>query len=113
MRCRYAQHLTGSCVPSQFAPFPRRAARDTLAGMLTLREVVDRYASLAKSFGEPVALSAFELSAEETSRLFTVLDEDYHISRFLHFSHRTGQSYSIDREAATHIAIDAGISSLF
>src|SRR5215469_6305663 len=112
MRCRYAKHLTGSRLPRQSAPFPRRAARDTLAGMLTLKEVVDRYASLAKSFGEPVALSAFQLSAEETSRLFTALDEDYHISRFLHFLHSAGQSYSIDGQAATHIAIDSGISSL-
>jgi hypothetical protein len=80
--------------------------------MQTLREVVDRYASLAESFGEPVALSAFQLSAEETSRLFTGLDEDYHISRFLHFSHGVGQSYSIGGEAATHVAIDTGIASL-
>jgi len=80
--------------------------------MLTLREVVDRYASLAKGFGEPVALSAFQLSAEETANLFTALDEDYHISRFLHFSHSTGQSYSIDGEAVTHVAIDAGVSSV-
>jgi len=80
--------------------------------MLTLKEVVDRYTSLAKSFGEPVALSAFELSAEETSRLFTTLDEDYHISRFLHFSHGAGQSYSIDGEAVTHVAIDAGVSAV-
>jgi hypothetical protein len=80
--------------------------------MLTLREVVDRYASLARSIGEPVALSSFQLSPEETSRLFTELDEDYHISRFLHFSHSAGQSYSIGGEAATHVAIDAGVSSV-
>jgi len=94
------------------ARFPRRAAYDTLAVMLTLREVVDRYALLAKSFGEPVALSAFQLSAEETSRVFTALDEDYHISRFLHFSRGAGQSYSVDGEATTHVAIDSGISAL-
>ena len=92
--------------------FPRRAARDTLAVMLTLKEVADRYASLAKSFGEPVALSAFKLVPDETSRLFTALDEDYHISRFLHFSLGAGQSYVIGGEAVTHVAIDAGISSL-
>jgi hypothetical protein len=80
--------------------------------MLTLKEVVDCYAALAEPFGEPVALSAFRLSAEETSRLFTALDEDYHISRFLHFSHRTGQSYPVDGEAVTHVAIDPGVSSV-
>lgn len=80
--------------------------------MLTLREVVDRYASLAKLFGEPVALSAFQLPPEETSRLFTSLDEDYHISRFLHFSAGAGQKYVIDGEAVTHVVIDAGVSSI-
>jgi hypothetical protein len=112
MRCRYAQHLTGSRASRQCARFPRRAARDTLAVMQTLREVVDRYASLAKSFGEPVALSAFQLSAEETSRLFTGLDEDYHISRFLHFSAGAGQSYVIGGESVTHVALDAAISTV-
>jgi len=92
--------------------FPGRAARDKLATMLSLKEAVDRYASLAKSFGEPVALSAFNLSPEETSQLFTALDEDYHISRFLHFSCGAGQSHSINGEAVTHVAIDAEISSL-
>ena len=92
--------------------FPGRAARDKLATMLSLKEMVDRYASLAKSFGEPVALSAFDLSPEEASQLFTALDEDYHISRFLHFTNGTGQSYFIDGEAVTHVAIDQAISSL-
>ena len=80
--------------------------------MLTLKEAVDRYASLANSFGEPVALSAFRLSPDETSRLFTALDEDYHISRFLHFSSGAGQSFLIGAEAATHVAIDPAIWSL-
>jgi hypothetical protein len=79
--------------------------------MLSLKEVVDRYASLAQSFGEPVALSAFQLSAEETSRLFTDLEEDYQISRYLHFSSGAGQSYSIGGEAMTHVAIDRAIST--
>ena len=71
-----------------------------------------RASALAKSSGEPVALSAFQFSPEETSRIFTDLDEDYHISRFLHFSNGAGQSYSIGGEAATHVAIDSAISSL-
>jgi hypothetical protein len=83
------------------------------SAMLTLREVLDRYHSLAQRSGEPVALSAFSLSPEETSRLFTALDEDYHISRFLHFSCATGERYSIAGEAVTHVRIDPAISSLF
>ena len=80
--------------------------------MLSLKEVVERYAALAKECGECVPLSAFHLSAEETARLFTVLDEDYHVSRFLRFSLGAGQSYSIGGEPASHLAIDPGISSL-
>ncbi len=80
--------------------------------MLSLKEVVERYSSLAQSFGEPVALSAFNLAPEETSRLFTALDEDYHISRYLHFSCVTGGRYAIDGEEVTHLSIDPAISTL-
>jgi len=81
--------------------------------MLSLKEIVDRYNSLAQRSGGPVPLSAFNLSAEETSRLFTTLDEDYHISRFLHFSCAAGERYSIAGEPVTHVRIDPAISSLF
>jgi hypothetical protein len=80
--------------------------------MLSLKEVVERYTLLAQSFGEFVALSAFNLTAEETSRLFTALDEDYHISRYLHFSCGTGVRYTIDGEEVTHVSIDSAISTL-
>lgn len=92
-------------------PTPRLT--DYTFSMLSLKEIVDRYHSLAQQSGEPVALSAFTLSPEETSRLFTALDEDYHISRFLHFSCVTGERYSIAGEPVTHVRIDAAISSLF
>jgi hypothetical protein len=74
--------------------------------------VVERYATLAGSFGNPVALSAFGLSAEETKNLFSSFDEDYHISRFLHFSHKQGQSYVISEEPVTHLTIDPAIYSI-
>jgi hypothetical protein len=82
------------------------------APMMTLREVVERYATLAKSFGDPVALSAFGLGAEETKNLFASFDEDYHISRFLHFCRDEGQTYLISREKVTHVAIDPAIYSI-
>lgn len=82
------------------------------APMMNLRELVERYAALAGSFGEPVALSAFGLAPGETASLFTALDEDYHISRFLHFAHSQGQSYVVSGEAVTHLAIDPAIYSL-
>jgi hypothetical protein len=80
--------------------------------MLSLKEVLDRYEALAGQSGEPVALSAFQLSAEETSRLFAALDEDYHISRFLHFSCAAGESYSVAGEQVTHVKIDPAVASL-
>lgn len=80
--------------------------------MMSLREVVQRYAMLAGSFGNPVALSAFGLNEQETQNLFSAFDEDYHISRFLHFSHADGQSYSISAEDVTHVAVDPAVYSL-
>jgi hypothetical protein len=80
--------------------------------MLSLKEVLDRYSSLAKQWGDPVALEAFGLGPEETISLFSSLDEDYHISRFLHFSCGAGRHHPIAGEEVTHISVDAGISSL-
>jgi len=80
--------------------------------MLSLKEVVERYNSYAQKSGEPVPLSAFQLAPDETARLFGMLDEDYHISRFLHFSRGAGQGYSIAGEPVTHVRIDPAISAL-
>jgi hypothetical protein len=82
------------------------------APMMNLRDVVERYATLAGSFGDPVALAAFDLGTEETKTLFGSFDEDYHISRFLHFSRSRGESYLIGGETVTHIAIDPAIYSV-
>ena len=82
------------------------------APMMNLREVVERYATLAGSFGDPVPLVKFGLTAEETKNLFASFDEDYHISRFLHFSRDKGESYVISQEKVTHVAIDPPIYSI-
>ena len=79
---------------------------------MSLRQLVDRYLVLAGSFGAPVALSSFGLSAPEIENLFSSYNEDYHISRFFRFSYSTGTPYSIDNEHATHITIDAEIYSI-
>ena len=81
--------------------------------MLSLNEVVDRYTTFAQQSGEPVPLSAFGLTPEETSRLFTTLDEDYHISRFLTFSTDQGPRYGVSGNAVTHIRIAPEVRSLF
>jgi hypothetical protein len=82
------------------------------APMMPLRELVDRYLSVAASFGVPVSLSAFDLSKAETEQLFSGYDEDYHISRFFHFSQDAGTSFCINGFPATHVAIDTEIQSI-
>lgn len=80
--------------------------------MTNLRQVVERYRSVAKNFGEPVALEAFGMTPEETESAFTVLDEDYHISRYVTFRKSHGREYSISGNPATHVCIEEGIQSL-
>ena len=81
--------------------------------MMTLRELVERYRSLAGTSGEPVALVAFGLSAIETERVFSSYDEDYHISRFFHFSDAgSGTQFSINGVPATHVSLDAEIATI-
>jgi len=80
--------------------------------MMPLRELVARYLSVATTFGTPVALSSFSLTHSETERLFSGYDEDYHISRFFHFSQAAGTPFSINGFPATHVAIDAEIQSI-
>jgi len=82
------------------------------APMISLRELVARYAALAGEFGKPVALSAFHFSPDETERVFSSYDEDYHISRFFHFFEASGKSYSIDGAPATHVSLDAEIQTI-
>ena len=80
--------------------------------MMPLRELVDRYLSATGGFGIPAALSSFALSTGETEQLFSSYDEDYHISRFFHFSQDAGAQYSINDFPATHVAIDPEIESI-
>lgn len=82
---------------------------------LTLREVVERYRALAGAFGNPVALSAFGLRREDAERLFGAFDEDYHISRFFHFTLDPavqGEALSINAFPQSHVSLDAEIESI-
>ncbi len=80
--------------------------------MLSLRELVDRYRALAQDFGKPVPLAAFEFTRAETEKVFANFDEDYHISRFLHFSELDGMPFLINGEVVTHVAIDSEIETI-
>ena len=87
---------------------------------MELRQVVDKYRSVASGFGIPVPLAAFGLSREETERIFSVFDEDYHISRFFHFSlNPTTEpggppivAYTINGFPHTHVSLDAEIETI-
>ena len=80
--------------------------------MMALPELVRLYRSHAVNFGDSVALSAFGLPTSETERLFSGYDEDYHISRFFHFSESTGEKFSINGIPATHVSLDPEIETI-
>jgi hypothetical protein len=82
------------------------------ATIMTLRELVDRYLLLAGQFGQPVPIASFALSAPEAETLFSAFDEDYHISRFFHFTSFGGAQFSINGVSATHVALDAEINTI-
>jgi hypothetical protein len=82
------------------------------APMMPLRELVLLYRSHAVNFGQAVALSAFGLTTSETERLFSSYDEDYHISRFFHFTEDAGEKFSINGIPATHVSLDPEIETI-
>jgi hypothetical protein len=88
------------------------AAEPRRAPMLSLQELVEKYRALAGAFGTPVALSSFDLTRLEIERLFSSYDEDYHISRFFHFTEAGGETFSINGEPETHVALDADIQTI-
>jgi hypothetical protein len=82
------------------------------AHSMTLPELVKAYLAVGGKFGQPVALSAFQLPRAEIERLFSSLDEDYHISRFFQFSESSGEKFSINGIPATHVSLDAEIETI-
>jgi hypothetical protein len=88
------------------------AAEPRRAPIMSLQELVEKYRSFAGDFGKPAALSAFGLTRPETESLFSSYDEDYHISRFFHFSEAGGQTFSINGIPATHVSLDAEIQTI-
>src|SRR6266481_9335401 len=79
---------------------------------MNLREVVEKYLALAGGYGRPAVLADFGLNRAETERTFAAFDEDYHISRYFHFSRATGTAYTINGFDHTHVTIDAEIQSI-
>jgi hypothetical protein len=79
---------------------------------MTLREIVEKYLAIAGGFAFLAALADFGLERGEVERIFGALDEDYHISRFFHFSQVSGPSYNINGFEQTHISIDEEIQTI-
>ena len=79
---------------------------------MQLRELVEKYVHAAGGYGKSVPISSLDLSHEETERIFDMLDEDYHISRYFHFSQVSGPAYNINGFEQTHISIDQEIQTV-
>ncbi len=79
---------------------------------MLLREVVEKYLALAGAYGKPAPLSGFGLDQKQTERVFSIFDEDYHISRFFHFSKARGEAFEINGFPHTHVSIDAEIQTI-
>lgn len=79
---------------------------------LPLRELVKRYQTLAGEFGKAIPLTAFGLPRSATEQLFSGYDEDYHISRFFHFTEIEGMTFTINGEPVTHVSLDAEIETI-
>jgi hypothetical protein len=82
------------------------------ANPMGLRELVGKYLALAGAFGRPIPLEAFGIPHAEGESLWSAMDEDYHISRFLQFSLADGLRFSINGFPQTHLTMDAEIESL-
>lgn len=80
--------------------------------LLDLSRIVEKYLAAAGGYEKPLPLAAFAMSEQDTERLFSSLDEDYHISRFLRFSNGSGHTYRINGFPQTHIAIEPEIQSI-
>ena len=79
---------------------------------MNLREVIEKYLGIAGSYGRPAALADFGLDRAQAERVFAAFDEDYHISRYFHFSRVTGAAYTINGFDHTHVSIDAEIQEV-
>jgi hypothetical protein len=77
-----------------------------------LSALIERYLAATGGYGKAAALSAFGLSRAETESAFSQFDEDYMISRFLHFSRQSGEPYQINGFPQTHVAIDAAVQAI-
>ncbi len=79
---------------------------------MTLREIVEKYLAIAGGFAFLAPLADFGMDRGEVERVFGAFEEDYHISRYLHFSQVSGPAYRINGFDQTHVSIDSEIQSI-
>ena len=79
---------------------------------MTLREIVEKYLAIAGGFTFLAPLTDFGMERSEAERIFGALDDDYHISRYFHFSQVSGPAYRINGFEQTHLSIDGEIQSV-
>jgi hypothetical protein len=87
-------------------------ARTSGSEAMTLKEIVEKYLAIGGGFTFLAPLADFGLERGEVERIFSALDEDYHISRFFHFSQVSGTAYLIDGFEQPHISIDEEIQTI-
>jgi hypothetical protein len=79
---------------------------------MTLNEIVEKYLSIAGGFSFIAPLSDFGMERAEAERVFGAFDEDYHISRYIHFMQVSGPAYKINGFEQTHVSLDEEIESI-
>jgi hypothetical protein len=79
---------------------------------MTLRELVEKYLTIAGGFSFLAPLADFGMERKEAERVFGAFDEDYHISRYIHFTQVSGPAYSISGFEQTHVSMDEEIQAI-
>lgn len=79
---------------------------------MELRELVQKYLEKSGEYGRSIPLASLGFSKEEIENTFGAFDEDYHISRFIHFARAAGAHFQINGFSQTHVSIDAEIQSI-
>ena len=81
-----------------------------------LKEVLEKYVAAAGAYGRTVPLSSLGYSKQQVEETLGAFDEDYHISRFFHFTCDPGTDhfirYNINGFPQTHLSIDSEVQSI-
>jgi hypothetical protein len=79
---------------------------------MTLRELVEKYLAIAGGFSFLAPLADFGMEGKEIESILGAFDEDYHISRYIHFIQVSGPAYTINGFEQTHVSMDEEIQSI-